>query len=194
MFNFIKRILFYNFVCGPANKTFHCLVTWRVTEKKPPAWRRRRQGCREDTVGAGTIRAKIQNFAEVGNFAKSEPEKFRSVDGKFRDCECDHTTTSAPGALARRCWVKASVNEIPATSSRDQSPPKRLARHPSLRRETASASAKMPRRLCILAVRATGLIKAISKSAPISFRVWAFRPRHLIARPYLIVQGNCLGR
>jgi len=68
-----------------------------------------------------------------------------------------HTTCAAPpmpasGALARRFWGDASVDCLPATSSRDQSPPKRMARHPTLRRETASAPAKMPRRLCILGV------------------------------------------
>jgi len=39
-----------------------------------------------------------------------------------------------------------------ATSSRDQAPPNKMARHPTLRRETASALAKMQRRLCILGV------------------------------------------
>jgi hypothetical protein len=43
----------------------------------------------------------------------------------------------------------------------------------------------------------TGLIKAISKSRPnlgSHFRVWAFYPGYLIARPYVIVQGYGLVR
>ena len=51
---------------------------------------------------------------------------------------------SAPGGLARRLWGTASANEMPATSPRDHSPPNTMARHRTLRREMASASAKMP--------------------------------------------------
>ena len=54
---------------------------------------------------------------------------------------------SAPGALARRLWDNASAYDMLATSSRDQSPPNNMARHRTLRRAVASASAKMPRRL-----------------------------------------------
>ena len=57
---------------------------------------------------------------------------------------------SAPGGLARRFWGNASANEMPATLSRDQSSPNNMARHRTLRRAMASASAKMPRRMCLL--------------------------------------------
>jgi len=55
---------------------------------------------------------------------------------------------SAPGGLARRFWGNASANGMPAALSRDQSPPNNMARHRTLRRALASASAKMPRRWC----------------------------------------------
>jgi len=51
----------------------------------------------------------------------------------------------APGALARRFWGNASVNGMLAASSREHSSPNIMARHRSLRRATASSSAKMPR-------------------------------------------------
>ena len=59
---------------------------------------------------------------------------------------------SAPGALARRFWGDTSANQMPAKSLRKHSPPNTMARHRTLRRTMAlaSASAKMPRRLCFL--------------------------------------------
>ena len=59
---------------------------------------------------------------------------------------------SAPGGLARRLWDHASANHMPATSMRRHSPPNNMALCRTLRRAMASASAKMPRRLCILGV------------------------------------------
>jgi len=55
----------------------------------------------------------------------------------------------APGGLARRFWGNASANGMPATSSREHSPPNNMARHLTLRRAMASASAEG---LCILRV------------------------------------------
>jgi hypothetical protein len=57
---------------------------------------------------------------------------------------------SAPGGLARHFLGNASPNEMPAMSSRKQSPPNHMARHRAVRRAMASASTKMPRRLCLL--------------------------------------------
>jgi len=57
---------------------------------------------------------------------------------------------SAPGGLARRFWGTASAYQIPATSWRRHSPPDTMARHRYLRRAVASASAKMPWRMCPL--------------------------------------------
>jgi len=57
---------------------------------------------------------------------------------------------SAPGALAPRFWGNASANHMSVTSLREHSPPHQMARHRILRRAVASASAKMPRRWCIL--------------------------------------------
>jgi len=65
-----------------------------------------------------------------------------------RSSETQSTPTppmSAPGGLARRFWSDASANHMSVTSLRDHSPPTRMALHCSLRRATASASAKMPR-------------------------------------------------
>jgi len=66
----------------------------------------------------------------------------------------DHNTltpsTSTPGGLARRIWGDALANGMFATSSRNHSPPNNMARHRTSRRAMASASAKVPRRLCLL--------------------------------------------
>jgi hypothetical protein len=51
---------------------------------------------------------------------------------------------SAPDGLARHFWGNASANEMPATSSREQSPPYHMAVHRILRLMMAPASAKMP--------------------------------------------------
>jgi len=75
-----------------------------------------------------------RTISEVRQFAHKEPR----------------TPMSAPGGLARRFWGTASANGMPATSSRDQSLPNNTAPHRTLRRAMASASAKMPRRLCLL--------------------------------------------
>ena len=60
---------------------------------------------------------------------------------------------SAPGGLARRFWGDASVYHMSVTSLREHSPPHIMARRRTLRREMASASAKMPR-TCSLQVLA----------------------------------------
>ena len=57
---------------------------------------------------------------------------------------------SAPGALAPRFWGNVSANHMFVTSLRGHSPPNQMARHLTLRRAVAWASAKMPRRLCIV--------------------------------------------
>jgi hypothetical protein len=57
---------------------------------------------------------------------------------------------SAPGCSARRLWGDASEDAMPAASLRRHSPPINMARHRTLRRAMASASAKMPRSLCLL--------------------------------------------
>jgi len=58
----------------------------------------------------------------------------------------------APGAVVRCFRGVTSTNGMPATSSRNHSPANTRARHRAVRRATASASAKMLRRLCILGV------------------------------------------
>jgi len=70
--------------------------------------------------------------------------------GKCRDAEWATRPLSAPGALAPRFWGNASANHMSVTSLRGHSTPNQMARHRTLRRAVASASAKMPRRLCIL--------------------------------------------
>jgi hypothetical protein len=57
---------------------------------------------------------------------------------------------SASSGLAQRFGGTTSVNRMPATSSRDKSLPNYLAPHRSLRRAMASASARMPQKLCPL--------------------------------------------
>ena len=52
---------------------------------------------------------------------------------------------SAPGGLARRSCGDASVHDMSVTSFRNPSRPNNMARHRTLRRALASASAKMPR-------------------------------------------------
>jgi len=70
-----------------------------------------------------------------------------SSDGFLTERKCrDAGICCQPGGLARRLWGAASANVMPATSSRDQSPPNTMACHRTLRRAVASASAKMPRR------------------------------------------------
>jgi hypothetical protein len=59
---------------------------------------------------------------------------------------------SAPGGLARRFWGDASVYHMSVTSLREHSTAHIMARHRTLRREMASASAKMPRTCISVAV------------------------------------------
>ena len=68
------------------------------------------------------------------------------TEWKFRDADI----RCQPGGLARRFWGNASAHDMPATSLRKHSPPNNMARHRTLRRAMASASAKMPRRWCLL--------------------------------------------
>jgi len=70
--------------------------------------------------------------------------------GKCRDAEWATRPLSAQGALAPRFWGNASANHMSVTSLREHSPPNQMARHRTLRRAVASASAKMPPRLCVL--------------------------------------------
>ena len=62
------------------------------------------------------------------------------------------TPLSAPAGLARRFCGDASVDAMSVTSLRKHSPPNTMARHRTFRHAMTSASAKMPRRLCILGV------------------------------------------
>jgi len=70
--------------------------------------------------------------------------------GNCRDAEWATRPLSAPGALAPRFWGNAPANHMSVTSLREHSQPNQMARHRTLRRAVASASAKMPRRLYIL--------------------------------------------
>jgi len=105
----------------------HHLTQWRVIGLYGAQWRRRRRRCREECV--------LWDDRPTGSSKTQSPPT---------------PPMSAPGALARRLWGVASVNHMPATSPRDQSTPNKMARHRTLRRAVASATAKMPRRLCIL--------------------------------------------
>ena len=73
--------------------------------------------------------------------------------GKCRDAEWATRPLLAPGALAPRFWGNASANHMSVTSLREHSPPNQMARHRTLRRAVASASAKMPPRLCVLGLK-----------------------------------------
>ena len=56
-----------------------------------------------------------------------------------------HTTSAGARRPCTALMGDASVNVMPALSLRDQSTPNSMARHRTLRRETTSASPKMPR-------------------------------------------------
>ena len=103
------------------------LIKWRVTKLYGAQWRRRQQRCREDCV-----------FWEFDKTGSSET------------ANAPTPPMWAPGALAPRFWGNASANHMSVKSSRKQSPPNQMARHRTLRREMASASAKLPLRLYIL--------------------------------------------
>jgi hypothetical protein len=106
----------------------HRLIQWRVTELYG------RNG-----VGGSKDAAKIVYSV------------YEYCDGFLTEWKCrDAGICCQPGGLARRFWGTASANGMPATSSRDQSPPNTMARHRALRRATASASAKMQRRRVFL--------------------------------------------
>jgi hypothetical protein len=67
------------------------------------------------------------------------------------DCSAETQTVltrplSAPGSLVRRFCGDASVHDMSVTLLRTHSRPNNMARHRTLRRELASASAKVPRR------------------------------------------------
>jgi len=73
------------------------------------------------------------------------------VRGSQHDANTTYVGARA-GGLARRFWGEgnASANGMPTMSMRNHSLPNNMARHRTLRRAMASASAKMPRRLCLL--------------------------------------------
>jgi len=106
--------------------TNHRLITWRVNKLYGVKRRRRQQRCREDCILGVMTRLEVQ---------------------RLRMRRHDLCRRQAP---LHRTSGETSANHMPATSSRKQSPPNKTARHGTLRRAVASASAKLPRRLCIL--------------------------------------------
>ena len=101
--------------------TIHHIRPWRVTEL---------YGAHGVEVG--------------GEAAKIVPAGSDTVEVQRRRMR-RHGLLSATGGLARRFCGDASADGMLATSSRDQSPCNTMARHQTLRRALASASAQMPR-------------------------------------------------
>ena len=95
-----------------------------------------------DAVGVGEDAVKI---VYSGGYDRLEVQKRRTTPTP---------PMSAPGGLARRFWSDASANHMSVTSLREHSLPNIMARHRTLRRAMAVASAKMPRTCISVSVRA----------------------------------------
>jgi len=124
--------------------TNHRLMQWRVTELYDAQWR-----------GVGEDAAKIVYSGGYDKTGSSERQ----------NAPTPHM--SAPGGLARRFWGDASVYHMSVTSMREHSPTNIMARHQTLRRAMASASAKMPRSCISVSCQSRGhsLILYVAGSA-----------------------------